>query len=237
MCNVREVVTAEEVNALPDKFRLYIHDLETRCDPAGDVRTITILRDLIAQLQAKICELTDIVTRYETFLNRKWARVTLPPPLPIVSPDFKFVPKTLVGASESQKWMSGQIEKRIAETLHPQTMRISKDDLVKDRLFGDAPDSTDDMTGVGLGRSEEGIVDKDSLADDEFKLRGFVSPDDESFRTFNPDMLNLPITKLPLFEEVPGCLKSFRRSCSESMMISTAAGTAPAAEQPMKSSQ
>jgi hypothetical protein len=30
----------DEINALPEKFRLYIHDLETCCDRSGDVQTI-----------------------------------------------------------------------------------------------------------------------------------------------------------------------------------------------------
>jgi hypothetical protein len=37
--------TVEEINALPEKFRRYIHDLETRCDKSGDVQTIAILRE------------------------------------------------------------------------------------------------------------------------------------------------------------------------------------------------
>jgi hypothetical protein len=30
--------TAENINALPEPLRVYIHDLQTVCDPAGDVR-------------------------------------------------------------------------------------------------------------------------------------------------------------------------------------------------------
>jgi hypothetical protein len=36
--------TVDEINALPEKFRQYIHDLETRCDKSGDVQTIALLR-------------------------------------------------------------------------------------------------------------------------------------------------------------------------------------------------
>lgn len=36
--------TAENVNALPDPLRLYIHELETVCDPAGDVRKLHLLK-------------------------------------------------------------------------------------------------------------------------------------------------------------------------------------------------
>lgn len=53
--------TAEHINALPDPIRRYIHDLETRCDPAGDIRTIAVLRDerdaLLAKCQALEAEL------------------------------------------------------------------------------------------------------------------------------------------------------------------------------------
>jgi hypothetical protein len=37
--------TIDEINALPEKFRQYIHDLDTRCDKSGDVQTIAILRE------------------------------------------------------------------------------------------------------------------------------------------------------------------------------------------------
>lgn len=47
-----EQLTADEVNALPEKVRRYIHDIETRCDPAGEVRTIACLRDQVRDLSA-----------------------------------------------------------------------------------------------------------------------------------------------------------------------------------------
>src|SRR5579859_4343692 len=34
--------TAKSINALPEPLRSYIHDIETRCDPSGDVQTIAI---------------------------------------------------------------------------------------------------------------------------------------------------------------------------------------------------
>lgn len=37
--------TAENINALPDPLRLYIHELETVCDPAGDVRELYRLKE------------------------------------------------------------------------------------------------------------------------------------------------------------------------------------------------
>jgi hypothetical protein len=48
--------TAEEINALPDKFRQYIHDLETRCDKSGDVQTIAMLRENREALQRRVEE-------------------------------------------------------------------------------------------------------------------------------------------------------------------------------------
>ncbi len=47
----------DEINALPEKFRQYIHDLETRCDKSGDVQTIAILRENRDALQRRVEEL------------------------------------------------------------------------------------------------------------------------------------------------------------------------------------
>jgi hypothetical protein len=49
--------TPEEINALPEKFRQYIHDLVTRCDKSGDVQTIAILREDRDALQRRVEEL------------------------------------------------------------------------------------------------------------------------------------------------------------------------------------
>ena len=51
------VPTAENVNALPDALRSYIHDLHTRADPAGDVRELIITRDLSYALERQGAEL------------------------------------------------------------------------------------------------------------------------------------------------------------------------------------
>lgn len=53
--------TVDEINALPEKFRRYIHDLETRCDKSGDVQTIAILREDRDALQRRVEELEDVV--------------------------------------------------------------------------------------------------------------------------------------------------------------------------------
>jgi hypothetical protein len=42
---------------LPEKFRRYIHDLETRCDKSGDVQTIALLREDREALQKHLEEL------------------------------------------------------------------------------------------------------------------------------------------------------------------------------------
>ena len=47
----------DEINALPEKFRRYIHDIETRCDKTGDVQTIALLREDRDALQRRVEEL------------------------------------------------------------------------------------------------------------------------------------------------------------------------------------
>jgi hypothetical protein len=49
--------TPAAINALPEQLRQYIHDLETNADPAGTIRELTIARDTIRQLSARIAEL------------------------------------------------------------------------------------------------------------------------------------------------------------------------------------
>ena len=45
--------TVAAINALPGPLRQYIHDLETRCDPAGEVAGLTLTRDQNQMLQAR----------------------------------------------------------------------------------------------------------------------------------------------------------------------------------------
>lgn len=42
--------TPESINALPEPIRAYIHDLETRADPAGDVRARILAEDTVRAL-------------------------------------------------------------------------------------------------------------------------------------------------------------------------------------------
>ena len=54
--------TSDEINALPEKFRRYIHDLVTKCDPTGDVQTIAQLREDREALQMRVEELEPELT-------------------------------------------------------------------------------------------------------------------------------------------------------------------------------
>jgi hypothetical protein len=49
--------TAENINALPAPVRRYIHDLETVCDPAGDIRALACARENTAALAERVREL------------------------------------------------------------------------------------------------------------------------------------------------------------------------------------
>jgi hypothetical protein len=46
--------TPEQVNALPPRLREYIHGLEARCDPSGDVRENIIARDTCRALELEL---------------------------------------------------------------------------------------------------------------------------------------------------------------------------------------
>lgn len=56
-------IGAAEVNALPEPWRKYVMDLETRCDPTGDIQTIHSQRDQIDGLVAQVGELRAEVER------------------------------------------------------------------------------------------------------------------------------------------------------------------------------
>jgi hypothetical protein len=53
----RFIPDADHINALPGPLRRYIHDLETRADPAGDVAEIALLKENNAALWARVGEL------------------------------------------------------------------------------------------------------------------------------------------------------------------------------------
>jgi hypothetical protein len=56
MSPVDWIATAENINKLPDPVRRYIHDLETRCDPAGELRILVLCQDTVRQLAARLAE-------------------------------------------------------------------------------------------------------------------------------------------------------------------------------------
>lgn len=46
--------SSDEIRQLPDHIRSYIHDLETRCDPAGDLRRLDAERQKRRELEAEV---------------------------------------------------------------------------------------------------------------------------------------------------------------------------------------
>lgn len=57
--------TPDEINELSEPAQRYIHDLETRCDPAGELQERAALKDQVAQLSAEVEQL-----RYPPALGR-----------------------------------------------------------------------------------------------------------------------------------------------------------------------
>ena len=51
------VPTVANVTALPEGIRRYLHDLETRCDPAHDMQKMALQADTIRGLDARVREL------------------------------------------------------------------------------------------------------------------------------------------------------------------------------------
>jgi uncharacterized coiled-coil protein SlyX len=60
-----KVTLIDLINALPKPLRDFIHDLQTRTDPAGDVQTIASLKDQVAQMQKQIQVLKAKIRRLE----------------------------------------------------------------------------------------------------------------------------------------------------------------------------
>ena len=54
--------TSENINALPDGVRHYVHDLIARCDPSGDVAATTLMRDACDGLQRMYRKAADTLT-------------------------------------------------------------------------------------------------------------------------------------------------------------------------------
>lgn len=76
--------TAANINSLPEPIRRYIHDIETSCDPTGDMQTIACLRDQVKGLVEKTSktmkyrievsvESYEEANRIERCVNEDWA--------------------------------------------------------------------------------------------------------------------------------------------------------------------
>lgn len=57
----REYPTSEEINVLPEPLRRYVHDLETRCDPAGELRERAALKEQVAVLIRQLREIASML--------------------------------------------------------------------------------------------------------------------------------------------------------------------------------
>jgi hypothetical protein len=55
--------TSAAINALPEPLRRFIHDIETRADPAGDVRDLHVARENAAALAVRVATLSRIIRR------------------------------------------------------------------------------------------------------------------------------------------------------------------------------
>jgi hypothetical protein len=49
------------INALPEPLRVFVHDLEARVDPAGDVRAAHVQRENALALAARVAELEELL--------------------------------------------------------------------------------------------------------------------------------------------------------------------------------
>lgn len=57
--------TAANINALPERIRRVVHQLETRCDPSGDTRELVIARDTCRALEAENSRLQPYVQQWQ----------------------------------------------------------------------------------------------------------------------------------------------------------------------------
>lgn len=56
--------TPENLNMLPEPLRLFIHDLETRCDPAGDTSQLALQKDTIKGLEKTVEEQKEVFANW-----------------------------------------------------------------------------------------------------------------------------------------------------------------------------
>lgn len=65
--------TPENINALPDPLRKYIHDLETNCDPAGMVQENALLKDTVKGLIMKDLSIREGTEKLEAKGGESWS--------------------------------------------------------------------------------------------------------------------------------------------------------------------
>lgn len=70
-------MTSAEINALPDRLRSFVHDLETRCDPAGDTRRLRLVEDENRMLRNKVQELNREIADMERSVEHYKADISL----------------------------------------------------------------------------------------------------------------------------------------------------------------
>lgn len=68
--------TSENINALPETLRRYIHDLETRCDPAGDVAQLSLTKDQNRSIIVMFSEAEEALKALERERNQ-WKQLAL----------------------------------------------------------------------------------------------------------------------------------------------------------------
>jgi hypothetical protein len=62
--------TSEQINALPEKLRKYIHDIETNCDQTGVIREAIVQRENAEALALRVQELQKELNDTRDSLNR-----------------------------------------------------------------------------------------------------------------------------------------------------------------------
>lgn len=62
--------TAESINTLPEGIRKYVRDLETRCDPSGDVAARVLAEDNVRGLASRIVELEAKNAEQATYIDQ-----------------------------------------------------------------------------------------------------------------------------------------------------------------------
>jgi hypothetical protein len=71
-------VLASEINALPPKLRAYVHDLETRADPAYDVRRAFVAEENAAAMAKRVEELEAAISRVRGLTRYEILKLTKP---------------------------------------------------------------------------------------------------------------------------------------------------------------